>query len=464
MNQNSASSNRNTDHEASAAPVDMPPAPPAMPQPDPTRWRVKGTVWTGLIALAVLIFGLGGWAGFARLSGAVLAPGQVEVESHHQIVQHLDGGLVEAILVREGDLVTAGQVLVRLDGRMLRSELAIVEGQYFEILARRGRLETERANRDEIQFPPILTEAAAHDPALEEIMAGQISLFLARRDTQAQAVEQFYRQITQIEAQIRGIDAQISALNHQRRLIGRELSDAESLLDKGLAQAPRVLSLEREAARMDGQLGELEASRAQAEARMTEIDIMRLRQIAARREEAETALSDQADDELRLAERRRTLIESIDRLEIRAPVAGVVHQLGVTTPRAVIRAAEPILYLIPQDRPLVVIARIAPIDIDQVGIGQPVALRFSALSQRTTPEIEGQLVGISPDAVVDDVTRLAYYRAEVAIPPEERAKLGDSTLIPGMPAEVFIRTGEQSPIRYLLKPFTDYLARAMRES
>ena len=449
-------------HDAKADIV--PPAPPTVPEPDPGRWRVGGSIWVGAVALAVLVFGIGGWAVLARLSGAVLASGQVEVESHRQIVQHLDGGIVEGIFVREGDLVEAGQVLLRLDGRMLRSELAIVEGQYFEILARRGRLEAERASRDDLTFPELLVKAAQDDPSIDEVMAGQTSLFLARRDTQAQALEQFGRQITQIEAQRRGIDAQIAALDHQRRLIGRELADAESLLGKGLAQAPRVLALEREAARMDGQLGELEASRAQSEARMTEIDIMRLRQIAARREEAETALSDMAEDELRLAERRRNLSESIARLEIRAPVAGVVHQLGITTPRAVIRAAEPILYLIPQDRPLVVVAQVAPIDIDQVGIGQPVALRFSAFSQRTTPEIEGRLAGISADAVIDDLTRMTYYRAEITIPPEEQAKLGALTLIPGMPAEVFIRTGEQSPMHYLLKPFTDYLSRAMRES
>lgn len=432
--------------------------------PDARRWPVRGAVWLGMIALLVLVLGFGGWAMLARISGAVLAAGQVEIESRHQIVQHPDGGVVGEINLREGDHVEAGQMLMRLEGNLLRTELTIVEGQYFEILARRGRLEAERANNDQIRFPALLTEAAIAEPALHEVMAGQTSLFEARRNSLAQSLEQLARQEAQISAQVTGIEAQIIALKDQRQLIGRELKDTRQLLDKGLAQASRVLALEREAARLDGQLGELAAARAGAEAHATEINVLRLRQGATWREEAESALRDLDERELELAERRRALTDRIARLDIRAPISGTVHELAITAAQSVIRPAEPILYLIPQEGRLIVIARISVMDIDQVAVGQPVNLRFSSFSQRTTPEIEGELTRISADSMIDEATRLAYYRAEITIPESERARLGELTLIPGMPVEVFIRTGEQSPMQYLLKPFTDYLSRAMRES
>ena len=253
------------------------------------------------------------------------------------------------------------------------------------------------------------------------------------------------------------------ALKTQRDLIQEELTDQQTLLDRGLAQASRVLGLEREAARLDGQLGETQAMRAQGETRVTEIDITKLKEAAERRETAETELRDLGYRELELAERRRSLTEQISRLDIRAPVSGIVHQLQVTTPRAVIRAADPVLFLVPQDRPLVIAARVSPLNIDEVSVGQDVTLRFSAFSSRTTPEIHGTLARVSADAVTDEATQMQYYRAEVTIPPAERERLGDLSLIPGMPVEVYVQTGERSPLAYLMKPLTDYFVRAFRE-
>ena len=204
--------------------------------------------------------------------------------------------------------------------------------------------------------------------------------------------------------------------------------------------------------------------RAQSETRLTEIGITKLKTAAERRETAETELRDLGYRELELAERRRALTEQISRLDIRAPVSGIVHQLQVTTPRSVVRPAEPVLYLIPQDRPLVIAARISPINIDEVRVGQDVSLRFSAFSSRTTPEIDGTLAGVSADAVVDEATQMQYYRGQVTISQAERDKLGDVALIPGMPVEVYIQTGERSPLAYLLKPLTDYFMRAFREA
>ncbi len=436
---------------------------PALPAPDPARWPLRGAIRLGLAALLALVLGLGGWAVLARLSGAVIAPGRVEVESHRQLLQHPDGGVVAEVLVREGETVAAGQILLRLDGALLHGELALLEGQLFDNQARRARLAAQRRGSDHLEFPEALVTAAAADPALAEVMAGQSRLFAARRAALDQARAQLAGQQAQITARLTGIAAQVSALATQRTLIGRELADTRALFDKGLAQAPRLLALEREAARLDGQLAELAAARMEAEARRSELAIQHRRQIAARREEAETDLAALAAQALDLTGRRRSLAARIARLDLRAPSAGIVHQLTVTTPGAVLRGAEPILALVPQDRPLLVVAHIDPHDIDRAGIGQPASLRFSAFSGTGMPEIAGRLTHIAPDAVSDPASGASYYRAEIAIPPEERDKLGGLTLIPGMPVEAFIQTGAQSPLRYLLKPFADHLSRAMRE-
>ncbi|WP_252733477.1 HlyD family type I secretion periplasmic adaptor subunit [Paracoccus marinaquae] len=419
---------------------------------------------TGFVAIAILFGGFGLWAWQSRIAGAVVASGQVEVEQQRQVVQHPDGGVVEKIAVKEGEMVDAGQLLIGLDGTLLSTELAIVEGQYFEILARRGRLEAERSDLETITFPEPLVEAARSDEELVTLIAGQRSLFETRRDTLQRSLEQLQKQSEQVRAQVVGIDAQIDALKRQRELIGEELEDQQSLFDRGLAQASRVLALQREGVRLDGQLGELQASRAAAETRQTELDIQRLRLGAERREEAETQLRDLGYRELELAERRRSLREQIERLEIRAPVAGIIYNLQVTTPRSVIRPADPVMYIVPQDRPLVIGARLATINVDEVSPGQPVVLRFSSFSSRTTPEIDGVLQRVSADALIDEATRMPYYRAEVTIPPEELAKLGDLALIPGMPVEVYIQTGERSPMTYLVKPLSDYFNRAFREN
>lgn len=417
----------------------------------------------GLFGLALLFGGFGLWSTQARISGAVVAPGQVEVEQSRQIVQHPDGGVVNDILVREGRSVEAGQPLIRLDGALMRTELAIVEGQYFEILARRGRLEAERADLDRIAFPEELAELATHDPDLKGLIAGQNSLFAARHETLEKSLEQLAKQSEQVGAQINGIKAQTNALNRQSELIQEELNNQKTLLKKGLAQAPRVLALEREAANIDGRIGEMKAQRAQAETRRSEISVARFQLRAERRENAETELRDLGYRELELAERRRSLREQLSRLEIRAPVSGIIHELRVTTPRAVIRPADPIMYIIPQDRPLVIGARVAPINIDEVHGGQPVNLRFASFSSRTTPEISGVLERISADALIDEATRSPYYRGEVTIPPNQLDRLKDLALVPGMPVEVYIQTGERSPLTYLLKPLADYFNRAFRE-
>ena len=330
--------------------------------------------------------------------------------------------------------------------------------------ARAYRMEAERDGASTIVYPKELVEFAVGRPNIKALMVGQDRLFDARAENQANELSQLSRRREQIASQIEGIKSQRIAADSQLRLIGEELKDLKTLLDRGLTQAARVLALEREEARLAGSAGQLDASRAEAEGRITEIDIEILKLGSARREEASTQLRDLGYRELELAERRRSLIEQVSRLEIRAPVSGLVHALQVTTPRSVIRAADPVLYLVPQDRPFVIAAQISPINVDEVRIGQPVTLRFAAFDARTTPELFGQISRVSADALVDERSKVSYYRAEVMLDPGEIEKLGGLVLIPGMPVEVFIRTGERTPLAYLLKPLAEYFNRAFRES
>jgi len=424
----------------------------------------RGPLMLGTLALVLLLGGFGTWAVMAHISGAIIAPGQVEVEQNRQVVQHPNGGVVERVAVDEGDYVEAGDLLIQLDAEQLRSELVIVEGHLFELIARRDRLQAERDDAARVRFDPWLQDIAGTRPEVAELMQGQARLFAARAESMARQAEQLAKRRGQIANQIEGIAAQQEALRGQMALIAEELDSQETLLAKGLAQASRVLALQREETRLEGQLGELIAAAAEAEGRITEIEIEILKLSSTRREEAITQIRDLQTKELELAQRRQALLQQLSRLEIRAPVSGVVYDLTVFAPRSVIRAAEPVMFLVPQDRPLVIAVRIDPIHVDEVFVGQPVTLRFSAFDSRTTPEIFGQLVRVSPDAFVDERSQQTYYRGEVVLDEGELDKLGELKIIPGMPVETFLRTSERTALAYLVKPLAEYFNKAFRES
>lgn len=427
-----------------------------------TEWSARRPLMVGLLALVILVGGFGGWAVTAQITGAVIASGRIEVDQNRQVVQHLDGGVVTAILVDEGDLVIEGDLLLQLDAEDLRASLAVVEGQLFEILARRARYEAERDGTEMLNFDPLLNEG--DDDTIEILTAGQLNLFNARLDSVARRTEQLSNRKDQIESQIRGITAQQDALVTQLELIDEELTNQQSLLDRGLAQASTILNLQREKARLRGQNGELTASVGGAQERITEIEIELLSLETARREEAITRLRDLQFNELELRERRTTILRQLERLDIRAPVSGIVYGLQVFGSRAVIRAADPLLFIVPQDRPLVITTQVAPTDIDVLNIGQDVSVRFSALDQRTTPELYGIVALVSADAFTDNATSASYYRAEITLNDGELARLPEgATLIPGMPVEAFIRTADRTPLNYLTRPLMDYIARTFRD-
>ena len=426
-------------------------------------WSAVRPLFWGFATLALVVGGLGAWSVFTTLSGAIISHGQIEVSQKRQVVQHPDGGVVRDILVREGMEVAAGDVLMRLDGSDLQSELAIVEDQLVELGARRARLDAQSKAAPSLVFPLDLVRAAkASDGA--EILAGQQSLFANQAEILAQTINQRQNGIRQIDSQIEGLAAQQDAIRTQIGLLETELATLHELLDKGLVQSARVSSLDRELAQLKGRLGELTSARAEASERITEIEI-ELTAIATQQlEKAENELRDVVARLSEIEERKRALIKKMSRLEIRSPSSGLIIGLQVTTPNAVIRAADALMYIVPQDRPLLVAARVPVTHVDEVHSGQVVRLVFSALPSRLMPELFGKVTLVSADALSDERTGQSYFRAEVALDRATLRALGDVQLMPGMPVDVYIRTGDRTPLSYLMKPFTDYFRAAFRET
>ena len=461
----------------------------------------------GFLTLAVLAAGLFGWGALASISGAVIASGRVEVETREQVVEHIDGGTVGEILVRDGDRVESGEVLIRLDGASLPSEAAVLEVETAELSARRNRLEAEFRDADAIVWDRALASLAETDSTVRQVLNGQRRLFEARRSSRAGQVAQLRERIGQTGKQIAGLEAQADAIMRQRGFIGRELEAQRSLFEKRLTGFHRLLELEREAARLEGQGGEIAARIAGARGRIAEIEITIL-QIGARRvEEAEGRAREVQARENEVRERLTELRRRLGGMEVRAPVSGEVYGMRVFTPGEVVRPGEPILHIVPAGAGLMVLAQLEPIHVDQVYPGQEAVLRFSALPARNTPQFEGRVRRVSAATVHDQRTGLAWYEVElelgrVAEPEEELAvaawassaydsvarwlrrtgdgaeEAGDRTevpgpvrinhardlaLSPGMPVEVHIRTGERSPLSYLAKPLTDYFSRSLRE-
>jgi HlyD family secretion protein len=420
----------------------------------------------GAVALLILLGGFGTWAVLTSISGAGVATGRLEVDQNRQVVQHPDGGVVSEILVDEGDVVEAGATLIKLDPTLLASRLTIVENQLFELMARRGRLEAERDDLAEAVFDDILVEAAAENSDVATLLEGQKRLLVTRTTTLDQEIEQLGKRRLQTLDQITGVEAQQVSVERQLELISEELADQQKLLKDGLAQASRVLALQRQEAQLIGRQGELASDKARFEGRVIELDLEALRLVTSRQEEAISRLRDLQYREFEFLEERRALKEQLSRMEISAPVSGVVYGLTVFAERSVIRPADPLLFLVPQDRPLVVVAQVPPIHIDEIAAGQHAGVRFSSLSQRTSQELEGEVVKVSPDAFIDEATGVPYYEAEIILREGEVAeKLPEGTiLLPGMPADAFIKTDERTPLTFLVKPLMDYFAKAFRET
>jgi HlyD family secretion protein len=427
------------------------------------NWSIRGSALVGLVTVLLLTLGIGVWGAWASLAGAVVAQGQVQIEARAQIVQHRDGGVVGSILVKDGDRVAAGDPLLVLDEVELASQVKIIADQLAEFRGRASRLAAERDGNAAIIFPSELETAATTDPSVSAVIEGQRSLFVARLATLGEATRSYEEQKLQVENEVLGQKAQLSALDEQIKLVSDELADAESLLEKGLTQASRVTALKREKASLIGQRGELDAAVARNLGRMAQIDVEIVGLSAKRREEAVTELRDVEPRIAGLEEEFAALETKLARLTLTAPTEGIVHDLRVHSLGAIIRPADPVLYIIPQDQALVITAKIDAYRIDEVFAGRSVVLRFSAFNARTTPEINAVVARVSADVTTDERSGMQFYTVELSVPPAEIARLGTQTLLPGMPVEVFIQTGERSALSYFAKPFTDYFERAFKE-
>nr|WP_216665617.1 HlyD family type I secretion periplasmic adaptor subunit [Pseudoruegeria sp. HB172150] len=418
----------------------------------------------GIIALIALVGGLGGWSLRTNLSGAVIAAGSMQVESNRQVIQHPDGGVVKEILVRDGDRVEAGDVLLRLDGNLLQSELAIIEGQLRSLAARRSRLIAERNDAEEITFPEELLAQAETDDEVKGLIDGETTLFQARRETLEQRSGLLDKQNEQLESRIEGVNAQLAALKRQQELVSRELESKRALLKNGLTPASAVFELESDLAGIEGEVGRLAAEVAGMQGEITANEIERLQLWTTRREEATSAERELQYSEIELNERRITLVDQLSRMDLRAPVGGIIYESQIFAERAVVQPAEPVMFIVPQDQPLIVSAKVESLDISEVHVGQDVALRFMSFDQNGRIPASGKIVRVSADAIPDENTGASYYAIDIRPDDSAFADLRpDEELMPGMPVQAFIRTRDRTAFAYLAEPFERFFDKTFRE-
>jgi HlyD family secretion protein len=416
----------------------------------------------GLSVVVILAGGLGGWASTAQISGALIAPGSVVVESNVKKVQHPTGGVVGEVRARDGDLVKAGDVVVRLDDTVTKASLAIVVKTLDGLWARAARLEAEQRGLDKAVFPKMLLDRA-DDPDVKNIIASETKLFEVRTYGRAGQKAQLRERVTQLNEEIAGLAAQERAKDLEIALVEKELTGVRDLYDKHLVQISRLTTLERDAARLNGERAQYIASRAQAKGKITETELQIIQVDKDMVSEVSKDLRETNDKIGEFVERKVTAEDQLRRVDIRAPQDGMVLQSTVHTVGGVITAGDAIMMIVPQADDLQVEAKVNPQDIDKLQIGQKTLLRLSAFNQRTTPELNGVVTRVSPDVTTEQRTGQSYYTIRVSMPPQEVARLGDVKLIPGMPVEAFVQTGDRTLLSYLIKPLSDQLMRAFRE-
>jgi HlyD family secretion protein len=416
----------------------------------------------GLAIVVLLAGGLGGWASTMEISGALIAPGSIVVESNVKKVQHPTGGVVGEVLAHDGDTVKAGDVVVRLDDTVTKANLAIVTKNLDASYARAARLQAEQQGIDKIIFPKELLNRA-DDPDVKGLMASETKLFDVRVNGRVGQKAQLHERITQLNEEIAGLEAQEKAKDQEIALVEKELVGVRQLYDQHLVQLTRLTTLERDAARLNGERAQFVASRAQAKGKITETELQIIQVDKDMVSDVSKDLRETNDKIGEYVERKITAEDQLKRTDIRAPQDGMVEQSTVHTVGGVITAGDAIMMIVPQADDLQVEAKVNPQDIDKLQIGQKALLRLSAFNQRTTPELNGVVSRVSPDVTTEQRTGTSYYTIRVAMPPEEIARLGEVKLIPGMPVEAFVQTGDRTMLSYLIKPLHDQMMRAFRE-
>ncbi len=431
------------------------------PSPETTE-SIQRHMVAGVTVVMMLVGGVGGWAATTQLSGALIAPGSIVVDTNIKKVQHPTGGVVGEVRVRDGDRVKAGDIVVRLDETVTRANLSIVTKGLNELAARKARLEAERDNLDAIKFPDELV-ARQDNVEAASAMASERKLFDLRRNARTGQRSQLRQRIGQLQEEIGGLISQQTSKGKEIVLIERELVGVRDLFSKNLIQMNRLTQLEREGTRLDGERGQLIASVAQSKGKIAELELQIL--------QIDQDLSSEVAKELRdvdgkigeFVERKVTAEDQLKRIDIRAPQDGTVFQSNVHTVGGVITAGDAIMMVVPDAESLTVEAKVNPQDIDQLTSGQKVLLRFTTFNQRTTPEIYGSITRISADISTDQRSGASYYTIRIGMTAAEIARLGEVRLVPGMPVEAFVQTGERTVISYLVKPLYDQLSRAFRE-
>ncbi|WP_299507927.1 HlyD family type I secretion periplasmic adaptor subunit [uncultured Roseobacter sp.] len=411
----------------------------------------------GLLSTVVLVGGFGSWAYFARIEGAVIAPGIVASRIERQAIQHPEGGTVVRLDVEEGSVVTAGTPILSLEAETLGTELAILENERVELMVRRARLDAElqgHAKLDLGQNPP---EGA------ESRVAAEQALLTAGAAAQRIQREQLEGQITQTTARIGGLDRQSSALVQQLVLIRAELAKKRELVESNLIEASVISKLDRERARLEGQIGEVIAQRAEAQSQIAQVRVQLTGLDVTRREDIMTLLRDLRFRELELAQQRVELERRLDELDLRAPFDGVIYDMQIAGAGAVIQAAQPVMYVVPSGDELRIEAEVRPEDIEDVRVGQRARVQLTGFDLSQTPDLYGEVTLISADVFTVEATQRRYYEVEITLDEGALEGFPDSgAVILGVPVTTYLRTGERSPLAYLIDPMRRYLDQAMR--
>lgn len=423
-------------------------------------FKTNSRIIAGSFLGFILLGGVGGWAATAQLTGAIVSQGSVTVDQKLKSIQHRDGGIVSDITVREGDFVRKRQILLRLEDAQTKAELSIVRAQLNEHRLRKARLLAERDGLSKIEFPD-LTNDTSDEMSL--IIHGETRLFSGNHTHRESQKQQLELGINQIGEEIKGLEAQRKSKEDEIELLEIEHKKIKSLADKQLIEATRIYSFDRDRAKLLGEHGEIVAAIARAKNRMGEIRLQIIAVDEAARTEAQRELSIVEPKISELNERKIAIEDRLLRTDIRAPISGTVNELNIHTIGGVITPAEVLVTIVPEDAKLKVEVRLAPISIEQISVGRPARLRFTAFNQRITPELKGEIIRVSPATSRDPATGETYYLGDVHIPAAEIAKLGTEDLRPGMPVEVYITTDERTALSYFAKPLTDQFTRAFRE-
>lgn len=422
---------------------------------------IRAHLLAGVAAVALLGVGVGGWAATTELAGAVVAPGVVVVNSNVKKIQHPSGGVIRELLVHNGDVVKSRQVIVRFDDIQARSNLAIQTKRLDELMARQAREEAERDGAQKIVFPDELTKRIG-DPDVAHLLAVQERLFSMRRKAREGQKAQLEERIAQLHQGVTGLEAQETAKVNETKWIRKELEGIMTLWQKNLVQFTRVVSLQRDLAKAEGDRGQFIASMAESKNKIAEIELQIMQIDQDLRAEVGKELATIRAEIAETTEQKIAAEDVFSRIEIRAPLDGTVHEMTVHTVGGVVSAGEAMMLIVPTGDNLDVEVKIPPEAIDQVHVGQKAALRFSAFNQRTTPEIDGIVTLVSADLIQDPKSNERYYSARIAIP-EPRLRELQLTIIPGMPVEAFIRTDDRTVVSYLMRPLSDQINKAFRE-